>query len=318
MKRTVLGVIVPLAWVVVAVAPFLLAWHRLPEPIASHWNLLGEPNGAMSRTTAIALHAGFALLAAIGAFVVTRPGDHPRGIATGVGVATFVGSLFAAISIAVVIANRDAATWRDAHQNVLALLLAPGFACVATAVASRAARSLAPAAPRIAPLPTVGLGATERATWMGSARNRGFAIGGIAALVVAAIAFSLGNTPTAITTAIVGIVMIPFGEVHVRVDDRGLAIGFGPLAWPRIHVALADIRSAHRLDIDPMRNGGWGYRGSLTMFGKAAAIVRGGDGLELALDGNRTLIVSTDDAATAAGLLNDLVKRREQPPVNDR
>ncbi|HEY1551676.1 MAG TPA: DUF1648 domain-containing protein [Kofleriaceae bacterium] len=310
MKRTVLGVIVPFAWFVAAVVPFSIAWSHLPEPLATHWSLLGHPNGAMPRVTALALHAGFALLAAIGAFVVTRPGDHPRGIATGVGVATFVGSLFAAIAVAVVIANYGAASWRDAHQNTLALLLAPAFACVATAIASRAARSLEPAAAPLAPLSTVGLGATERATWVGSARNRGFAIGGIAALAVAAAAYVLGNTPTAITLAIAGIVMVPFGELHARVDDRGLAVGFGPVAWPRIRVALADIRSARQLDIDPTKHGGWGYRGSLTVFGKAAAIVRRGDGLELQLDHNRTLIVSTDDAATAAGLLNDLVRRR--------
>jgi Protein of unknown function (DUF1648) len=310
MKRTVLGVVVPFAWLVVACVPFAVAWHHLPEPLATHWSLFGDPNGAMPRITAVALHAGFALLAAIGAFVVTRPGDHPRGIATGVGVATFVGSLFAAIAIAVVIANYGAVTWRDAHQNALALLVAPGVACVATAIASRAARSLEPAAPQIAPLPTVGLGATERATWVGSARNRGFGIGGIAALALAAVAYLLGNTPTAISLAVAGIIMVPFGELHARVDDRGLAIGFGPIAWPRIRVPLADIRSARQLDINPMKNGGWGYRGSLTVFGKAAAIVRGGDGLELQLDGNRTLLVSTDDAATAAGLLNDLVRRR--------
>jgi hypothetical protein len=310
MKRTVLGLVVPFAWLVAAVAPFAVAWHHLPDPIATHWTLFGDPNGAMPLVTAAALHGGVALLAAIGAFVVTRPGDHPRGIATGVGLATFVGSLVAAIAVAVVIANYKAGGWRDAHQNTLALLLAPAFACIATALASRAARSLEPAARVAVPLSTVGLAATERAAWAGRARNRGFAVGGIAALAVAAVAYGLGNTPTAITLAIVGIVMVPFAELHARVDDRGLVVGFGPIAWPRIHVALADIRTARAIDVEPMKHGGWGYRGSLTVFGKAAAIVRGGDGLELQLDGNRTLIVSTDDAATAAGLLNDLVRRR--------
>ncbi len=151
--------------------------------------------------------------------------------------------------------------------------------------------------------------------WVGSARYRGFGIGGIAALALAAVAYILGNTPTAITLVISGIVMVPCGELHVRVDERGLAIGFGPIAWPRVHVALAEIRRARQLDISPTQHGGWGYRGSLTMFGKAAAIVRGGDGLELELDGNRTLIVSTDDAATAAGLLNDLVRRRDRRTI---
>ena len=36
MKRTVFGLVLPLGWLVLAVAPFVRAWNRLPEPIASH------------------------------------------------------------------------------------------------------------------------------------------------------------------------------------------------------------------------------------------------------------------------------------------
>ena len=50
---------------------------------------------------------------------------------------------------------------------------------------------------------------------------------------------------------------------------------------------------------------GWNYRGSLRIFGRAAVIVHRGEGLELSLTGRQSFVVTVDDAATAAALLND-------------
>jgi hypothetical protein len=315
MKRTVLGVVVPLAWLVVAVAPFLLAWQHLPEPIASHWTLFGRPNGAMPRISVLAIHGGAAFLAAIAAFVATRERDHARGTGASVGLATSIGTLFAGISIAVVITNYGVATWQDAHQTPIVILIAPAAACIAAALASRSARTLDAPPTALSSLPTIGLGPTERAAWLGRARNKLFSIGAIVSIASSITAYALSQVSTAIKFGLIGVVLVFVSELHLFIDERGLAITFGPLGWPRIRVKLAEIRSARRLDIAPMKHGGWGYRGSLTIFGRAAAIVRGGDGIELQLEGNRTLLVSTDDAGVAAGLLNDLVRRRDQRPM---
>ena len=78
MKRTVFGVIVPLGALALAVIPFAVCWHRLPEPLATHWSLGGMPNGALPRISALAIHAGGCALAAIAAWIATRPGARSR------------------------------------------------------------------------------------------------------------------------------------------------------------------------------------------------------------------------------------------------
>jgi hypothetical protein len=81
----------------------------------------------------------------------------------------------------------------------------------------------------------------------------------------------------------------------------------------RTGVALRDVVQAEAIDIRPLEWGGWGYRGSLRLMGRAAVVLRAGPGVRLELRGGRVLAVTVDDAETAAGLLNDLVARRSAP-----
>ncbi len=313
MKRTGFGVVLPLGWLVLAVAPFLYAWDRLPEPIASHWGLSGPPNGALPRISVLAIHGGATALAAIIAWIVTRPGTRSRSVSATCGLMTFIGSLFAMLGVAVVVANLDAPTWHDARPMSLPLVaLLVVAATLAAAVVSRRARSLdavlAPESP--AERATVGLATGERATWIASAHNRW--IGGTALVLVGAAAAGRTLVPGWSALSCVGLALLlaAFAEIHARVDDRGLSIAFGPWRLPRMRVPLERIRGARTIEIEPMANGGWGYRGSLSIFGRAAVIVRRGEGLELRLDRDQVLIVSVDDAKTAAGLINDLAARR--------
>jgi hypothetical protein len=108
----------------------------------------------------------------------------------------------------------------------------------------------------------------------------------------------------------VAIALTALAEVHVRVDEQAMRIAFGPLGFPRMKVAVDRIAHAEKMAVQPMANGGWGYRGSLTALGRAAVVIRGGEGLRLALRDNKTLVVTVDDAETGAGLINDLVARR--------
>jgi hypothetical protein len=313
MKRTVFGFVLPLGWLVLAVAPFLYAWDRLPEPIASHWALSGAPNGALPRITVLAIHGGATALAGIIAWIVTRPGSRSRSVSATCGRTAFIGSLFAVLGIAVVAANLDAPSWRDARPMSLPLVgLLVAAAALAAAVVSRRARSLDAVAAAESPAEraTVGLASGERATWIASAHNRWF--GAIALALVGAAAAGRTLVPgwSALSCVAVAVVLAAFAEIHARVDDRGLSIAFGPWRLPRMRVPLERIRSARTIDIEPLANGGWGYRGSLSIFGRAAVIVRRGEGLELRLDRDQVLIVSVDDARTAAGLINDLAARR--------
>ncbi|HEY1812255.1 MAG TPA: DUF1648 domain-containing protein [Kofleriaceae bacterium] len=312
MKRNVFGIVLPCVWIAIGVIPFVLAWDRLPEPMASHWGLSGTPNGALPRMSMIGLTATATALAAFVACLITRPGARSRVVSATCGIAAFVGCMFATISIIVVRANVDVQSWRDARPMSLALVgVVVAVSAVAAAGVSRAMRSLDVHVPvAAAERATVGLAPGERATWMAGAHNRGFWLAAVALVAVAVIARTLAPGWTAAPCLVLALTLAAFAEIHARVDDRGLSIAFGPWQLPRMRVPLAKIRSARAIDIDPMSSGGWGYRGSLTVLGRAAVIVRRGEGLELQLADDRVLIVSVDDAKTAAGLLNDLTARR--------
>ncbi|MEP6862569.1 MAG: DUF1648 domain-containing protein [Deltaproteobacteria bacterium] len=308
--RIWLGVVVPAAWVVVAVGAFAVCWTRLPDPLATHWGWSATPNGAMPRIAAFGLFGGASVLAAIAARVAMH---RERGIAHLAGAAAFSGVLFAALGVLTVVANLGAARWQDARGVGIPLALACcGLAWLAAALVSRAARTLE-RAPTIGALarPTVGLGATERAVWTAGAKNRVLFIVALLVAIGGVVTWAGGaGWVTFVSCIAVAIAVTALAEAHVRVDERALTIAFGPIGLPRIRIAVDRIAHAETMTVQPMANGGWGYRGSLTALGRAAVVIRGGEGLRLALRDNKTLVVTVDDAETGAGLINDLVARR--------
>src|SRR6185312_5294945 len=143
MKRNVFGIVLPVVWIALGVIPFAIAWDRLPEPMASHWGLSGQPNGALPRVSMIGIHATATALAAFVAWLMTRPGTRSRTVSATCGITAFVGSMFAAISVIVVLANLDAGSWHAAAPMPLALVgtIVAGSAVISAGV-SRATRSL--------------------------------------------------------------------------------------------------------------------------------------------------------------------------------
>jgi hypothetical protein len=93
----------------------------------------------------------------------------------------------------------------------------------------------------------------------------------------------------------------------VRIDENGLTAR-PTLGWPLYRIPLADIASAASTTVVPLGEfGGFGLRWGL---GKRMGIVtRGGEGLEVQRRDGRALVVTVDDAATAAGLLTALSAR---------
>jgi hypothetical protein len=96
--------------------------------------------------------------------------------------------------------------------------------------------------------------------------------------------------------------------VRVTASERGLRIAFGPFGWPSKHMPLERIERAEATEIEPLRWGGWGYRWAGPR--RSAVVVRRGPGLVLDLRGGGRFAVTVDEPAPAAGLLNDLRRRR--------
>lgn len=94
--------------------------------------------------------------------------------------------------------------------------------------------------------------------------------------------------------------------VTVRVDDAALTVAWGPARWPRVVVPVEQITGARAEHIEPLRWGGWGYRG---LFRGTAAITRRGPGLVLGRRDRTPLAVTVDQPEGAADLVNALVER---------
>jgi hypothetical protein len=312
--RDLLGAAAPLAWLALALVPFWLAWDRLPEPMATHWSLSGAPDDALSRVAATIVVAVLAGGPAATAFAMSRRVPRRRGeLAPGLAIAAFIGCIGAATAIVLVACNLDVPTWRDARPLpvtwLLAMLGVPALAAVGVRRLARRLESL-PDAPAVRT--SVGLGATERAAWSGSASNPWFAVFAIGQVVSGLAALLLVPPALPVTLVFTGIILGLFAVVRVRVDGGGVLVSYGPFGFPRQCVPLTRIRGARAIDVAPPRHCGWGYRGSLVLSRRASIVIRRGDGVELDCGEKGTLVITVDDAETAAGLVNDLVDRQSR------
>lgn len=316
-RRVGLGVVLPAALVILALLPLWLFEVRLPEPLASHWNMRGIPNGAMSRTRLVLIIVAFTGGAAVAMGMAAFRRRAGRGEVTGLmAVATSVGGLIAALSWATTHANLDIATWKQAGPIGLpVILLCIGAAITLGAIAARSSRVLE-TRPAAAPpgIPTAGLAPGARAMWVGTART-------VWAAPLAVIIFAIGlalqfRVPfIGLLQLAVGAVCLLFTSIRVTVDRSGVRIAYGALGWPVQRVPLIEIHQASMLKVQPMEWGGWGYRGSLRVMRRAAVVLRAGEGIRLELAGQRTLVITVDDAQQGAGVINDLVaaNQKEMP-----
>lgn len=315
-------------WWLVAVAavgllsvalPMQLLSSRLPEPMAVHWGADLQPDGARAQRSALTppavIVAGALLLSLIGA-----SGAYVAGRAGRLAIVTFGSGLAAATNATIILRNLDKATWSDADpQTPLLLALQLGAPLLAAAlvyaIAWRAWRTVqAPATPKG---PTLALADGARAYWSGSASNRlllgvsGYLV--LQALVIWAQLPQLRALPAWLALhAVVCVALELFSRIRVTVDGRGVTVRYGHLGLWTQRVPLDRIVGAHAIELDPIAHGGWGYRGSTRLFGKASIVVRSGPAVHLDLRGGRQLFITVDDAATAARLLNGLLD--QQPP----
>jgi uncharacterized membrane protein len=323
-RRTVvlaLGWALPVGLVLLTVLPAIALWSRLPEPVATHWNLRGHPNGAMPRVSAVGI--SLALACAGAALAALWTAVKPR--TAGVGVALLAGGLFlsglgASTSLVVILGNLDAATWRQAASlgwaRLAIMLVIPYGLGAAGAVAGRLTEvSVPPPSPGAGA--RLGLSPTERAFWSAGARSRPAVPLTIAGLAAAAAGGAIALDGTAgpgllIAAAMVVVAgaVLSVSSVWVTAGADGLTVRYGPLGWPVTRLPLRRILSAEAIRV---RTVSWGYRGSLLLAGRAAVIVRNGPALRVHLKGNRRFLVTVDDAESGAALINDELARSAGP-----
>jgi energy-coupling factor transporter transmembrane protein EcfT len=297
-------------------APLALR-DRLPEPLAVHWGPGFTADRAASFAVSVAMPVALWAALWLMLLVAAARGLSRRSARASWWAGLTGGGLFAlGLSGLTLLANLDAASWTEA-----ALPLWAPLALVAVPVA---AGTLGGYLGRGAPderrtdhePPVLRLGPGQRAVWVSRISNPWpLAIAVVAAVALFALgAFEITGIATApvvtgVLTALGAVLVVGLfaSSLTARVTDDGLALGFGPLGWPKRRIRLAKIDKAWTEERNPSQVGGWGVRG---LPGAATIMLRGGECLVIGYRSGGQLAISIDDAERGASLINALVAER--------
>ncbi|WP_329381745.1 DUF1648 domain-containing protein [Streptomyces sp. NBC_01716] len=310
----------------VTVAPFVLALavhlavllvvgDRLPDSLATHFDLSGDADrDPMSRTAALV--GGALLLVGVGAlWAVSALGSplSPRGarrlMAGGWGLSGFLGYALTAT----LFANLDATDSSAVRFPLWQLAVAAAVAVAAAGVGLLLSRFVPDSAHEPAgddSTARIDLKDGEMAGWSrrtGSGSLLAVGLGTLVAGVFVAVAVSWRYGPFVF---VIGLLALCFASARVSVDRHGLTVDMGALSWPRVRVPLDHVDTASSRRINAVADfGGWGYR---VRHRRTGFVLRSGEAIVVRRTDGREFAVTVDDSATAAALLNTLAERRRR------
>ena len=296
-KWLTLGV-VPLIIYGSIIVPFVLFWSDLPNPMASHWSLAGNADGAMPPIILLALLVAIAAAVHVAVVrVVTRTPVEAASFVAGLYV---IGAVLAGVGWLSVLANRDQGSWEAADGvgllQILVLVAVAGVAGFVGWVLVGGRSVDRPDADR----PMLDVAEPGHAVWASRGTGKLFYVVG-AVLIVAGLATWGWST---VVLIVIGIVIVTFAEVRTTVSSRGVIVSMGWLGIPSWTVPLSSLTAAEIEVINPMSYGGWGYR---IRPGVRAVISRGGEAIRLVRTDKADLVLTVDDAETGAGLINSML-----------
>ena len=291
--------------------PVFVTWHRLPDPIATHWGASGHPNGSTSRSWGVGLPIVMwvVLTAAIAMWHARiQPARYGRTGLMG-GMLGLFGGIVVGVQGFSVWSNVDRASWRDARSAgwiLIPALLA--FVAAASAAGMWIDRRTAGPPVTPPPRPAIEVAPGDRVAWISHASNRTFAAIGFAVLIAGIVITLVHATVAGLGLIVAGLACLSLSSITVSVGEEGVRVGLGPLGWPARRITLAKISAAHAEELRPTQVGGWGVRG---LPGSSALMVRGGDCVILEYRSGGRFVISVDDAAQGAALVNGLIERTQ-------
>lgn len=309
---TLLALVAPTA-VLTAAAALTWSWRDdLPTPVAVHWGTGGGPDGFASLASSLTTMAIIGVLMAvmfwaIGFWWGQLASTRRLSAGTSLGMSVFVSALQVG-SLDMQRGVTDAAEAGGvgavlAIATLAALVVGVGAALLVPGDRPTLASSNVPDDAR-----RTALGASERAAWVATiAGGPGVWIGASSVLVTGVLAVVTREWWLLIIPALLLALFAGMLAWTVRVDARGVHVR-SALGWPRTHVPLASVEEASVRDVVPFREfGGFGWRTGRD--GSLGIVVRHGEGLQVVHSGGKRLVVTIDDAASGAALLNTLAER---------
>ncbi|MFI0777114.1 DUF1648 domain-containing protein [Streptomyces sp. NPDC021212] len=303
-----------LAWAAVLVA-FAVLRDRLPDRLAIHFSSGGQADGFtglgafLPVITAALLLPGL-LMAVTAHHSRTGPGTWRILVAAGCGTAAMLAYVF------ITTLGANAGAGRATEVTLPLWHLAVSLA-VAGAVGGAgwllAGRGAAPAdePPDEAAGPRLPLAKGEPAVWTRSVGSRVLAVVGGGTALLGVVLTVVTDVPAEAALIVVGLISVALSQCRVTVDRRGLSVAPWFAPRPRMRIPLERIANATSREARALTLGGWGYR---IQSGRSALVLRSGDALFLRLTTGKEFVVTVDDAATAAALLNTLVERDRTAP----
>ncbi|MGW9629399.1 DUF1648 domain-containing protein [Agromyces sp. NPDC055520] len=317
------GSILPAAFTLVGVG-LMLAWlPEVPATVATHWGGSGPDGFGPAWSVPLGTAAlGFGLVALFTGIMLTGTRGGQWGAML---------RLLGALSIGTNVLIVGGATWSfgmqrglvDAHDapDIGWPFLVVSVLAVATGVAAWFVQPRVSTVGDVPPrtVPPLDLAAGERAVWVRTTTMATFAV---VLIVVAIVALAIGTAVVATTgssswwimlgvTLLLVVLAATTTVFVVRVDDRGL-VARSPLGFPRFAVPIDDVETVAVTSVQPTAEfGGWGIR--LAPDGAFGIVLRAGEALQVTRRGGRRFVVTVDDAATAAALLEALSARARAP-----
>ncbi|WP_049715554.1 hypothetical protein [Streptomyces caatingaensis] len=134
------------------------------------------------------------------------------------------------------------------------------------------------------------------------------ALGVVSAVGIVASALVFGHVVDVhLSLLLVPLALLALGAVRVSVTGSGVTVRSVLLPFLSRRIPMSRIRGASSRWSRPTELGGWGYR---WLAGRTSVSLREGDALWLELASGRSFVITVDDAARAAELVNATVARR--------
>lgn len=298
---SVLAVALPVAAVLI-----VLTWApQMPDPVAVHWGVSGQPDRfERFMPSLIGLAAVPIVLVAMAlglAFKVRKRGGAARPL---VALALYFSGFGSALLLYTFGVQKGLSNAADADISggvIVAVVLAPVLLSAAVMAIMRPAPVATPEEGPPSDLPTVALvdgtvpvwsGRTTSATWL-------VVLAGLLGLVPILI-FAMLMKSVWLGLAAVLFIIFVYGMLafNVTADGQGLTVA-SQIGWPRKSIPADKIVSASVVEVHPFKEfGGWGWRMSLT--GKTGVVMKKGPGISVDYGEEDTLVITLDEGAQSA------------------
>lgn len=300
------GLVLLASIVYVGVALFTLP--DLPGMMATHFDATGRADGFMPTRPALLMQGAFVIGVPVALLLVLVAGQAWRGAnarafsATLAGLTAGLTTLFVSSTV-IQVGVTDAA---DVTLRGSVALLALGVAAlVGLASALVLPRPLPRRAAEVVVPMTIG--PSDRVSWFGRAHmsQGALAMLALSVLVVALAAMGSGIAWLWLLVLLLVILVLGMTSFAVTIDGHGVSWR-AALGVPRGRVKLTDITAVAVTEVSFGDFGGFGVR---ALPGRLGLITRSGSALQVT-HGKRELVITVDDAHTAASVVEGLRRAR--------